>query len=403
MQGDIATMAKKILYREGKSLSTCMGLYILVAVSIVPLVFLSGTQLFLALAINLATAIGTSFFISLTNASFNEKYNKIENITFELKKPLIAVKSVSDYATKMIPVLSETIETVVTGTDDIVSIMNKKVGVISEKLQDSSKFMSNHFKTLEDGPVSALIEGYKDRALKESKISMDEMLSIIKDGRKGSVGSSTTMESVNEKLQEVLNISTEVRCIADWGNMIVASKAFDDSITGRYGGEMSLLAEELGNLVSKSIEASNRMDKSIKEIEPFSDEVLECLKERELCRTGEASKLEDKILESYGAIQNTVQYLSEALNMVAESNDSLRLEMEEVILCMQQEDRSGRGLLKIVTPLNKLQELLLQLESATAEFSEPSSEVSSNLMGISPAEESSIKVEELKIVSGGKR
>ncbi len=347
------------LFKIEKSISIYTGLYVLVAASIVPLVFLADTPLMLAIAINIATAIGVYTFISISNVSYEERKALMESDIKSLERSPAA--GTSEQKKEGSTGLSGVLNEVLVRAEETLDSIDKNFTKATEAFKGNSEALLANLNNEDKELTAVFFADYRDKAMKESSKSIEDMLAVLKDIRLKNIDYSSNMISLDTKLEDIVNIGTEVMCIADWGNMLVVSKAFEDSKSGRYGGEMSLLAEELGALVAKSISASERMNLSVQDIKKLTEVNLKNLNDDMTYKNAALGKLEGSIKENFSSSNETIKYLGDTLQGI---------EGDYLVSDAAFFDKvAEKKFLEVVRPLKRLKESLVEFSTATKSVS----------------------------------
>ena len=179
--------------------------------------------------------------------------------------------------------------------------------------------------------------------------------------------SSEMVNRLGERSEEIGKIVDTIASIADQTNLLSLNATIEAARAGEHGKGFAVVAEEVSNLANESQEATLKIAALIKDIQNDTKQVVDAMNsEREVVLEG--TKAIEKLSGVFDTINNEVIQVSEQMNVVEESIDTM---VSETILIQN-------GVKAINKHSNKISDAMVSVSAATQQQSASTQEIAAS-------------------------
>jgi len=297
----------------------------------------------IATGIKLELSNGTKILeIVDTETNYAEQHNANQNVQID---------HFTNVVTRVIEVSNLQIESSRIQTEEAITTMATRFGSIVERLTmalESSKLAN----------VAVPQEGYTvlETVFANSSKQLTDMNSNMSDALADRKTSFEHLKSLSEETGSLKIMAEGVEKIASQTNLLALNAAIEAARAGEVGRGFAVVADEVRSLSIQSGETGKQITDIVNKVTASVDSTLECATE---------SMEKDVELEKHGA--NTIKTVLESLhwitqgmadsaNILKEESSGILIEINDILVSLQFQDRTSQILEHVHQALNELAE-----------------------------------------------
>lgn len=321
--------------------------------------FVSHSILFIIIAIIFSASYAISSAVKLSNKKPEENTAVIEeNDTLkELKNHAEQLENQFNKNVvnklKIIPVLTEQLQSVINQTDEAAGGLIQAFMGISRRAKDQLKAVRELF-----GNNSEEVSG--NNILSQTNENIQKIQSNFLTLTSYFDNTLKMISEVIEQLSEVDDFASDIVNIGKTTNILAVNASIEASHSGKFGAGFKIIASEIKELSdqsSTSIKKITDITRNLKSMVNSIQKELQTVKQQSVTIAGTTDELFSQTTEKIG---ESLQYTNERMKSIASDAESLSKEISKVVVSIQFQDITRQRIEHVISPLEMLNKELIE-------------------------------------------
>ena len=336
------------------TLSIALGVFAVISIQVAAgslLLNILFSMLILGFSVYLAHVISQTF---KTNAeTINQLGNEHSRFDESLQKH---TRWLEDLIVQVLPIWSRQIESARAQTEDSVLELSNRFGKIVDDLQAN---------------VSAANEAAGDLSQNESEHSFitvfnesSQQLNSVIESLQNSMDSKNSMlehiNNLNNYVNEMNQMAADISNIAKQTNLLALNAAIEAARAGNHGRGFAVVADEVRNLSIMSEETGKKIGERLAEVARSIHAVVDVTQQSVANDRMSLQSSEDIIKTALSNLRNNIEGISKSASMLRTSSADIQVEIEDVLIYLQFQDRVSQMLNQVIDNQGKLTEEIEQ-------------------------------------------
>ncbi|MDI7743617.1 methyl-accepting chemotaxis protein [Lysinibacillus fusiformis] len=224
--------------------------------------------------------------------------------------------------------ISDSIQSVATGTDEQNLAMNKAVGIINEvykHVDDVALSMNNVHDSIH----------YSADTAKQGSDVVNQTVKQMSEIDKNVSSSAEKIGVLNEKSNEISQISLIIQSISEQTNLLALNAAIEAARAGEHGKGFAVVADEVRNLAEQSSNSALQINGIINEIKDGIKDSMSLVNQG-ANSAKEGMKLVNESGKAFGEIKDSVLAVTTKVTEVSMAMDNMKTYIAEVVSQIEQ-------------------------------------------------------------------
>lgn len=314
-----------------------MSLFMLFVASMLLVFFFWYKSDYLVLAIGLSSL----FFIGFHSYQYKRRYNKLlseQRLDFQFQQnqdlPTAVSQPVSELLTALIPIWEKNIR-----------MADQQAEVATQEL--SARFVSIVNRLGIDSGHSNQDERTVMTTLSSCEATVDEVLSRLRETHEGRRAIMNQIESLTEHTSQLQSMTDQVSKIAEQTNLLALNASIESARAGEAGRGFSVVAQEVRSLSQQSKDTALNIAENVKAINLAIETTKQTTASTVKAEVQAVDQADQGLQSVLSSLQKLFSEISEKSNQLQIDATDTRLDIEQMMIDMQFQDRVSQILLQI--------------------------------------------------------
>lgn len=270
------------------------------------------------------------------------------------------IGGLEDFCTSAVPIWARQIETARTETEESITTLAQRFSGLSKRLSSGIGF--------QQGTSSRGDENNAVKVIQTSERELKALIDALKIAQHTRDAVFNEIRSLSRYTEELQKMAADVAAIAAQTNLLALNAAIEAARAGESGRGFAVVADEVRKLSGLSSETGKKMTEKVDVINASMISA---------CKVAEEASVQDAQLihSTESAVQNVIDRfggvasrLSESAEMLQNENNSIGIEVNEVLVSLQFQDRVSQILSQVHENLQKLDTHLQEARESTRQI-----------------------------------
>ena len=248
----------------------------------------------------------------------------------------------------------------------VLPIWSKHISTAQEQSEEAVDALTVRFATLVERLETTLVETKKagnDSGAREggtvfenSEVALREVLGFLRSTQAGRAAMLDEVRVLTGYTEELKSMATEVDAIAGQTNLLALNAAIEAARAGDAGRGFAVVADEVRNLSKQSSDTGKHMTEKVNVINDAIGRAFEIAEKATVEDESVMGRSEEHIQDVIGAFSGFVGELMQSADVMQEEAEGIRHEIEDMLVALQFQDRTGQILAQVASNLSELEE-----------------------------------------------
>ncbi|QNK89072.1 methyl-accepting chemotaxis protein [Sporosarcina sp. resist] len=229
--------------------------------------------------------------------------------------------------------ISESIQLVATGADEQDAAMKNAVGIINEVFKRVDDV------TVSMGNVKDSIH-YSTETAKQGSEVVEQTVSQMSEIDKNVSSSAEKISKLNEKSNEIRQISLMIQSISEQTNLLALNAAIEAARAGEHGKGFAVVADEVRKLAEQSSNSALQIDSIIHDINEGIEDSME-LVNLGVSSAKEGMKLVNESGKAFGEIMDSILTGTTKISEASIAMENMKNHIEEVVVHIEEVSKTS--------------------------------------------------------------
>jgi len=248
----------------------------------------------------------------------------------------------------VLPIWSKHISTAQEQSEEAVDALTVRFATLVERLETTlaeSKKAGSESTTRDGGTVS-----------KSCEVALREVLGFLHSTQAGRSAMLDEVRVLTGYTEELKRMATEVDAIAGQTNLLALNAAIEAARAGDAGRGFAVVADEVRNLSKQSSDTGKHMTEKVNVINDAIARAFEIAEKATVEDESVMGRSEAHIQDVIGTFSGFVGELMQSADVMQEETQGIRHEIEDMLVALQFQDRTGQILAQVASNLAELEE-----------------------------------------------
>lgn len=287
-----------------------------------------------------------------------------------LDKQVVTMKEISDYGINLIPVLNNSLNSVVAKTEEAAMNLGRTFANIIEKSKEGTEeanVVVEYFLGGQDDESSEFGESYISKILKQNEGAIESVISVLKEMEDMSTVYIVELDNISTNMQSIFKFVDEIEYITDQTNLLSLNAAIEAARAGEHGRGFAVVADEVRNLATKSSAMTANITKIAKESSGVISEVQDKIKSRIAGSVEKIQGSEEALKSTFNNFKTSLTHISETIKVLTECYSFISNDIEDALVSIQFQDITKQQIDHVNEPLAKFSERLKELSKVATD------------------------------------
>ena len=268
------------------------------------------------------------------------------------------IAGLDDFCTTAVPIWARQIETARAETEDSITVLAQRFSAISKRLSGAVT-ASQQASSGADEENGAL------KVIETSERELSALIDTLKTAQHARDAVFDEIRGLSRYTEELKKMAADVAAIASHTNLLALNAAIEAARAGEAGRGFAVVADEVRKLSGLSSDTGKKM---AEKVEVINTAMVGACKVAEEASTQDAQSIKDsemtvqKVINCFGGVATR---LSESAEMLQQENHGIGMEINEVLVSLQFQDRVSQILAHARANMQKLELHLQEANDST--------------------------------------